>query len=137
MARDKFHQEVRTALENDGWKITDDPLYMKVGQIPVHIDLGAEKVIGAERNGEKIAIEIKTFGLASFITALYEAIGKYIIYRIALEQMQSDRVLYLAMPEKIYTKFCNEPLVKEAFDQYHFKILLYKTDSKEQIEWVK
>jgi hypothetical protein len=45
---------------------------MKVGQIPVHIDLGAEKVIGAERNGEKIAIEIKTFGLASFITALYD-----------------------------------------------------------------
>jgi hypothetical protein len=137
MARDKFHQEVRTALENDGWNITDDPLYMKVGQIPVHIDLGAEKVIGAEKNGEKIAIEIKTFGLASFITALYEAIGKYIIYRIALEQMQSDRVLYLAMPEKIYTKFCNEPLVKEAFKQYHFKILLYKTDTKKQIEWVK
>jgi hypothetical protein len=110
---------------------------MKVGQIPVHIDLGAEKIIGAERNGEKIAIEIKTFGLASFITALYEAIGKYIIYRIALEQMKSDRVLYLAMPEKVYTKFCKEPLVKEAFDQYHFKILLYKTDTKEQIEWVK
>jgi hypothetical protein len=137
MARDKFHQEVRTALENDGWDITDDPLYMKVGQIPVHIDLGAEKVIGAERNGEKIAVEIKTFGLASFITALYEAIGKYIIYRIALEHMQSDRVLYLAMPAKIYTKFCQEPLVKTAFEQYHFKILLYKMDTKEQIEWVK
>ena len=137
MARDKFHQEVRTALENDGWKITDDPLYMKVGQIPVHIDLGAEKIIGAEKNGEKIAIEIKTFGLPSFITALYEAIGKYIIYRIALEQMKSDRVLYLAMPEKVYTKFCNEPLVKEAFKQHHFKILLYKTGTKEQIEWVK
>lgn len=137
MARDKFHQEVRTALEEDGWKITHDPLYLKVGQIPVHIDLGAEKVIGAERNGEKIAIEIKTFGLASFITALYEAIGKYIIYRIALEQMQSDRVLYLAMPAKVYTKFCNEPLVKIAFQRYEFKILLYKTDTKKEIEWVK
>ena len=137
MARDKFHQEVRVALENDGWQITDDPLYLKVGQIPVHIDLGAEKVIGAERNGEKIAIEIKTFGLASFITALYEAIGKYIIYRIALEQMQSDRVLYLAMPYKVYTKFCEELLVKTAFQRYDFKILLYKTDTKKQIEWVK
>ena len=66
MARDKFHQEVRNALENEGWKITDDPLYLKVGKIPIHIDLGAEKLIGAEKAGEKIAVEVKTFGIPSF-----------------------------------------------------------------------
>ena len=53
MARDKFHQEVRTALENEGWLITNDPLYLKVGRIPIHIDMGAEKIIGAEKDGEK------------------------------------------------------------------------------------
>lgn len=137
MARDKFHQQVKAALELNGWVVTDDPLYMKIGKIPVHIDLGAERIISAEKNGEKIAVEIKTFGLASFITALYEAIGKYIIYRIALEQMQSDRVLYLAIPAKIYTKFCEEPLVKLVFQQYDFKILLYKTDTKSELEWIK
>ncbi len=62
MARDKFHQEVRQALIKDGWTITDDPLYIKVGKIPIHIDIGAEKLIGAEKEGEKIAVEIKTFG---------------------------------------------------------------------------
>jgi hypothetical protein len=137
MARDKFHQDVKLALESDGWKVTDDPLYMKVGKIQIHIDLGAEKIIGAEKNGERIAVEIKTFGIASFITALYEAIGKYIIYRIALEKMESDRVLYLAMPTKLYTKFCKEPLVKAAFEQYDFKIILYSTDLKTEIEWLK
>jgi hypothetical protein len=25
MAKDKYHQHVRTALENDGWVITHDP----------------------------------------------------------------------------------------------------------------
>lgn len=31
MARDKFHQEVKNALVNDGWKVIHDPLYLKVG----------------------------------------------------------------------------------------------------------
>ena len=29
--KDKYHQAVRTALEKDGWKITDDPLTVQVG----------------------------------------------------------------------------------------------------------
>ena len=75
MAKDKYHQHVRTALENDGWIITHDSLYLKIGTIQVQIDLGAEKIIAAEKNGEKIAVEIKTFGLTSFITALYEQLA--------------------------------------------------------------
>ena len=137
MARDKFHQEVRAALENDGWTITADPLYLKVGQIPIHIDLGAEKVIEAEKDGQKIAVEIKTFGMASFITALYEAVGKYIVYREVLEYIKSDRILFLAMPSKVYKKFGKEPIVKNVFLRYDIKIILYKTDKNEEIEWVK
>ena len=76
MARDKFHYEFKHALEADGCVVTDDPLYLKIGKILVHIDLGAERLIAAQRNGRKIAIEIKTFGNSSFITALYEAVGK-------------------------------------------------------------
>jgi hypothetical protein len=94
MARDKFHYHFKHALEAEGWEITDDPLYLKTGRIPVHIDLGAERLIGAERNNQKIAIEIKTFGHASFITAMYEAVGKYIVYRKALRIMQPERALY-------------------------------------------
>ena len=51
MARDKFHQEVRIAVEKEGWNITDDPLYIKLGKILVQIDLGGEKIIGAEKEG--------------------------------------------------------------------------------------
>jgi XisH protein len=79
MARDKFHYEVKQALVYDGWSITDDPLYIKIGTIPIHIDLGAEKIIGAEKDGEKIAVEIKTFSMLSFITAFYDAVGQYIV----------------------------------------------------------
>jgi hypothetical protein len=136
MARDKFHDEVKSALEKDGWEITDDPLYIKVGKIPIQIDIGAEKLIGAERNGEKIAVEIKTFGRASFITALHEAVGKYIVYRTVLKYVKSDRVLYLALPDDTYAKFGQEPIVKSIFAEYDFKILLYEPANQIITSWI-
>ena len=74
MARDIFHDNVIKALEKEDWIITNDPLSFKVGNVSVQIDLGAERLIAAERGTDKIAIEIKTFGNLSFITAQYEVI---------------------------------------------------------------
>ncbi|MFN0175655.1 MAG: element excision factor XisH family protein [Saprospiraceae bacterium] len=137
MARDKFHQEVRNALEHEGWRITADPLYLKVGSIPIHIDLGAERLIGAEKDGEQIAVEIKTFGRTSFITAFHEAVGKYIVYREALSQTKSNRTLFLAMPADVYSEFSTEQLVQQVFEKYEFKILLYEPDQQSISSWIK
>ena len=60
-AKDFFHNAVRLALEKDGWLITDDPLRFIVDSIEFSLDLGAERLIAAEKEGEKIAVEIKSF----------------------------------------------------------------------------
>ena len=57
-AKDIFHNAVKHALEKDGWLITDDPIYLDFGGVEIYIDLGAEKIIAAEREGEKIAVEV-------------------------------------------------------------------------------
>lgn len=59
MARDYFHPIVKAALIKEGWTVNYDPLELNVGGVDMEIDLGAEQVIGAERQGVKIAIEIK------------------------------------------------------------------------------
>ncbi|MFN4256318.1 MAG: element excision factor XisH family protein [Saprospiraceae bacterium] len=67
MAKDIFHDIVRTALENDGWTITHDPLVLVNDESRRReIDLGAEKIIAAERGTEKIAVEAKSFLGSSF-----------------------------------------------------------------------
>ena len=53
--KDIFHNTVRIGLEKEGWTITDDPLYLDFGGVEIYIDLGAERLISAEREGEKIA----------------------------------------------------------------------------------
>lgn len=60
-AKDLYHNEVKNALQKDGWVITHDPLTISAGPKTFHVDLGAEKIIAAEKEGMKIAVEIKSF----------------------------------------------------------------------------
>ncbi len=137
MAKDKFHYEVKQALVYEGWNITDDPLYIKIGTIPLQIDLGAEKIIGAEKDGEKIAVEIKTFSLLSFNTAFYDAVGQYIVYREALEIIESERVLYLAMPIDTYEEYGSELLIQRVLTKNKIKIILYESSTQHIVSWLK
>ena len=55
-AKDIFHESVRNALEKDGWNITHDPLHLKVDDIEFFIDLGAERLFAAQKQGQQIAV---------------------------------------------------------------------------------
>ena len=85
-AKDKFHDAVKMALIKDGWTIIADPLQIKLGEINAYIDLGAEKLLIAEKDGEKIAVEIKSFLGASTIYEFYTAFGQFSNYREALNK---------------------------------------------------
>ncbi|MEH1906153.1 MAG: element excision factor XisH family protein [Nostoc sp.] len=60
-ALDIFHDVVKHALEKDGWLITNDPLFRRFGELDMYIDLGAEKILAAEPDEEKIAVQVKSF----------------------------------------------------------------------------
>ena len=104
-AKDAFHEVVKTALQKDGWQITHDPYNLQAGTLELYIDLGAEKVVAAQKDGQKIAIEIKSFLGASKISQFYTALGQFISYRSALQQQEADRILYLAVPSNVYDSF--------------------------------
>jgi len=105
MARDAFHKAVKVALQKEGWVITADPLQVKFGKLDLYIDLGAERVIGAEQNGKKIAIEIKSFLGQSAVTEFHGAVGQFIGYRDVLRVVDPERSLYLAVPRIVYENF--------------------------------
>ena len=136
MARDIFHENVRQALVKEGWEVTDDPLTFKIGKVQVQIDLGAERLIAAERNAEKIAIEIKTFGGTSLITSLYEAIGKYIVYRNVLIMLETGRTLYLAIPENIYNSYFSEKVIQKTIIEEKFNLVIYDQTLKTITQWL-
>lgn len=79
MDRDRYHQLVKNALIAEGWTVTDDPLYIPTFKRTVQVDLGAERLIGAEKANLKIAVEIKSFIGLSEIHEFYKALGSLII----------------------------------------------------------
>jgi hypothetical protein len=52
------------------------------------------RFIAAERNGQKIAVEVKSFIGTSTISEFHTALGQLINYRYALEVQEPQRVLY-------------------------------------------
>lgn len=98
MARDKFHNAVRYGLEKEGWEITHDPLRLEFGEDDrIEIDLGAEQILAAQRTDQKIAVEIKSFLNDSAILDFHLALGQFLNYRLVLETIEPERILYLAI----------------------------------------
>jgi XisH protein len=96
--RDLYHDTVKRALIKDGWTITHDPFKLPVGIRDSFVDLGAEKLVAAEKGARKIAVEIKSFLSPSLLQDLETALGQFTLYRAFLSRVESDRTLYLALP---------------------------------------
>jgi hypothetical protein len=80
-AKDIYHNTVKNALIKDGWQITHDPLRIRLARGKnLFVDLGAERLLAAERGTEKIAIEIKSFTRPSDMKDLEEAVGQFVLY---------------------------------------------------------
>jgi len=75
-AKDLYHEAVCAALIKDGWTTTHDPLTLRYHKRDIYIDLGAERLLAAEKDSQKIAIEIKSFIANSALAALEEAVGQ-------------------------------------------------------------
>lgn len=137
MARDIFHYQVREALEKDGWEITDDPYFLYYRGIKMEVDLGAEKLIAANKNREKILVEIKSFVSQSKVYAWHSIVGQFENYLMALEKQDPDRELYLALPDLILDEFFETKFVQDSIQRHNMKIIIYDTKENSIIKWIK
>ena len=137
MAKDCFHPIVKAALIKEGWTVNHDPLELNVGGVDMEIDLGAEQVIGAERQGIKIAIEVKSFlARGSAISEFHRALGQFINYRMALRTFEPERILYLAVPELSFNTFFQKDFLKSSVEENNIKLIVYDTLAQSELLWI-
>ena len=137
MARDLFHQVVKDALTRDGWNITHDPFPVDYGDVQMQIDLGAERLLAATKDAEKIAVEIKSFVNPSNISEFHTAVGQYLNYRRALRAQEPSRVLYLAVPSQTYNEFFRLRFIQEGVEEYQIYLLVYDIEERSIVKWTK
>lgn len=138
MAKDVFHQQVKNALIKEGWNITHDPLTIRISEaVKLQIDLAAETTIGAERDSEKIAVEIKSFIGDSDISSFHTALGQYLNYSQALEEQEAHRIVYLAIPFETYYDFFQLSFIQRMLQRYQVKLMIYDPKQEEVRQWIK
>jgi XisH protein len=136
--KDNFHESVIIALQKEGWDITNDPLFVPTeGGVNFFIDLGIEKVIGAEKNGEKIAVEIKSFNESSPFYSFYEILGQFLVYEIALQEQIKPWELYIAMSYWGFKRLEEAPIFNKAIEKYKLQFIIFDPVSKSILEWKK
>ncbi len=135
-AKDTYHNNVRTALEKDGWTITNDPLTLEIGGRSLYVDLGAEKPFAAEKQGRKIAVEVKSFLAASPVHDLEEALGQYIVYEDILEVSEPERNIYLAVREEVYLDIFSEPIGQLLLRKKRLKLIVFDSSKEMIVRWI-
>ena len=136
MAKDLYHEQVKAALQKEGWQITHDPYEIRVGGIEMYIDLAAEQVIAAQRDGAKIAVEIKSFISPSTISDFHLAHGQFLDYRYALELEEPERALYLAVPLRVYQTFFTLQFIQQVMQRSQIKLLIYDAEQEAIVKWI-
>ena len=134
-ALDIYHNAAKQALIKDGWTITHDPLHLRWGRKDMYVDLGAKRLIIAEREEQKIAVEVKSFLGVSEMQAFRDAVGQFAIYRAVLRRTYPDFILYLAIRDVIYTSFFEEPIGQILIEDENLKLIIFDAEKEEILQW--
>lgn len=134
-AKDLYHDSVKHALQNDAWAITHDPLRLRWRTTDTYVDLGAEKLLAAQKDSQKIAVEIKTFLGKSTVDALEDAIGQYILYEELLKRLEPDRTLYLAISLDAYLNIFVDAIGEILLESKRVRLLVFDPQREAIVEW--
>lgn len=134
-AFDLYHNSVKQALIKDGWVITHDPMHLRWGRKDMYVDLGAKRLIMAERSEEKIAVEVKSFLGESEMQACRDAVGQFAIYRAVLRRTYPEYKLYLAIRDVVYTSLFEEPIGQILIEDENLKFIVFDSEKEVILQW--
>jgi hypothetical protein len=136
-AKDTYHNTVKAALIKDGWTITHDPFRIRLARGKnLFVDLGAERLLGAERDSEKIVVEIKSFTRASDMKDLEDALGQFVLYAQLLKRYAPDRTLYLAVSEDTRKTVFEEEAGQILIEDGIIRLVTFDSVKEVIVKWI-
>jgi hypothetical protein len=135
-AKDIYHNAVKNALLKYGWTITADPYFIKYEDAELYADLAAEKPISAEREGQKIVVEIKSFVGRSLMYDFHGALGQYVVYRNLIQLTEPEYTLYLAIDDLVYKNFFQRKSIQVITKENQLLLMVVEMEKEEILQWI-
>jgi hypothetical protein len=136
MAKDIYHDTAKRALQRDGWTITHDPFTLRFGRKRLYADLGAQRLLSAEKGQQKIAVEVKSFVGASDVKDLEQALGQYTIYRYLLQDVEPERLLYLAVTTQVFKSVFQDGLGQLLLARQVIRVIIFDPQHEVITQWI-
>ncbi|MBC7809772.1 MAG: fatty-acid synthase [Burkholderiales bacterium] len=132
-AKDRYHDAVKRALVKSEWIISDEQVTFQVEDRIMWIDIEAVNVAAAL----VILIEVKELeNVASSIEALANALGKFLLYRLALEEARADVPLFLAVSELSYQGILTERIGQLVIQRFNIPLIVFDPEREEFTRWI-
>ncbi|MGF2039469.1 MAG: element excision factor XisH family protein [Nostoc sp. CmiVER01] len=92
--------------------------------------------IAAEKQGQKILVEVKSFIGRSFINDLEQAVGQYVVYRDIMLETALDFKLYLAITQGTYKSYFQRQLTQMIINRNQVKLLIVDAENELIVQWI-
>lgn len=93
-------------------------------------------MLAAQKGNLKIVVEVKSFMAESLANEFHTALGQYLDYELGLEEVEPDRIIYLAIPEKIFQRISKIPIILKALDRFQVKTIIFDPNLAEITQWI-
>jgi hypothetical protein len=134
-AVDKCHQQIVRALEKDGWTVAAQSPRFVVDSRLIIIDIQAER----KSNGLKVPlmfVEVKCLSdRSAATTAIYVALGQYIVYRALLQELNELSPLYLAVPKAEFEEIGDVSIMRAVLDN-SVRMVIVDLDEERIERWI-
>jgi hypothetical protein len=132
-AKDHYHDVVKRALAKDGWTITAEQHFIKLPERRFWVDLQA----GLQNENQRIFIEVKSFrNVPSPVESLAASVGKYVIYRVALDRLRDTTPLWLAIPQTAYRGIFSQAIGQAVIKRLGVSLIVYDIEREVIVRWI-
>ena len=90
----------------------------------------------AEKENQKIAIEIKSFVGTSEVEDLKNALGQYVLYEKIIKRQLLDRTLYLAIREATYNNLFRQEIGQILLEEKTLKLIIFNPEKEVITQWI-
>ena len=111
-------------------------MILKWGLKDLYVDLGAEQLVAAEKDGRKIAVEVKSFVSQSEVEDLETAVGQFVLYHDIMSRTEPDRVLYLAVRAAVFSSVFEEPIGQVLLENQRVKLVVFDPQAEVIVKWI-
>ncbi len=109
---------------------------LQIGKKRLSADLGAERLISAEKGIQKIVVEVKSFVGQSDVKDLEQALGQYVLYRQILNEMGIERILYLAVSRPTFNSVFTIELGQVLLKNQIIRLIVFDEEREAIAQWI-